>query len=96
MTSPTEHSGTPIQGVTLYSFTRPFHAARVRSRGPDPQGRGDGLGPGLEIIGFSCFRGFPDLDDAFVGWFRDLVDEVDLVPTSLAINGDSASARTGC
>ena len=53
----------------------------------------EGFGPGLEIIGFSSFRGFPDLDDAYVDRFRALVEEVDLVPTSLAINGDIGIRR---
>ena len=53
----------------------------------------DGYGPGLEIIGFSSFRGFPDVDDEFAGRFRDLVDEVGLVPTSLAINADIGIRR---
>jgi hypothetical protein len=82
--------GAPIQGVTLYSFTRPFHAREYDLEGLVRKVAADGFGPGLEIIGFSSFRGFPNLDDAFVGWFRDLVAEVDLVPTSLAINGDWA------
>jgi sugar phosphate isomerase/epimerase len=80
--------GTPIQGVTLYSFTRAFHGREVDLEGLIRRVAGDGFGPGLEIVGFSSFRGFPALDDAFVGRFRDLVAEVDLVPTSLAINAD--------
>jgi len=82
--------GTPIQGVTLYSFTRPFHAREYDLEGLIRRVAADGFGPGLEIIGFSSFRRFPHLDTRFVGWFRDLIAEVDLVPTSLAINGDWA------
>jgi sugar phosphate isomerase/epimerase len=80
--------GAPIQGVTLYSFTRAFHGRQFDLEGLIRKVATDGFGPGLEIVGFSSFRGFPDLDDAFVGWFRDLVSEVGLVPTSLAINAD--------
>lgn len=82
--------GTPIQGVTLYSFTRAFHAREYDLEGLIRKVAADGFGPGLEIIGFSSFRGFPDVDDRFAGAFADLVAEVDLVPTSLAINGDWA------
>jgi sugar phosphate isomerase/epimerase len=82
--------GTPIQGVTLYSFTRAFHAREYDLEGLIRKVAAEGYGPGLEVIGFSSFRGFPHLDDSYVGWFRDLVAEVDLVPTSLAINGDWA------
>lgn len=80
--------GTPIQGVTLYSFTRAFHGREYDLEGLIRKVAAEGYGPGLEIIGFSSFRGFPDLDDRFVGWFRDLVAEVDLVPASLAVNAD--------
>jgi hypothetical protein len=76
--------------VTLYSFTRAFHGREYDLEGLIRKVAAEGFGPGLEIIGFSSFRGFPHLEDSFVGWFRDLVAEVDLVPTSLAINGDWA------
>jgi sugar phosphate isomerase/epimerase len=85
--------GAPIQGVTLYSFTRAFHAREYDLEGLIRKVAAEGFGPGLEVIGFSSFRGFPNLDDSFVGWFRDLVAEVDLVPTSLAINADVGLRR---
>jgi sugar phosphate isomerase/epimerase len=80
--------GTPIQGVTLYSFTRAFHAREYDLEGLIRKVAADGYGPGLEVIGFSSFRGFPEIPDRFAGWFRDLVDEVGLVQTSLAVNAD--------
>lgn len=89
-TDTTTRLGAPIQGVTLYSFTRAFHGREYDLEGLIRKVAAEGFGPGLEIIGFSSFRGFPALDDAFVGTFRDLVAEVDLVPTSLAINADVA------
>ena len=85
--------GEPIQGVTLYSFTRAFHAREYDLEGLIRKVAAERFGPGLEVIGFSSFRGFPELDDAYVGWFKDLVAEVDLVPTSLAINGDIGLRR---
>jgi sugar phosphate isomerase/epimerase len=84
----TRTAGQPIQGVTLYSFTRAFHAREYDLEGLIRKVAAEGFGPGLEIIGFSSFRGFPNLDDAYVDRFRELLDEVNLVPTSLAINGD--------
>ena len=55
------------------------------------------MGPGLEIIGFSSFRGFPDLDDAYVDWFRGVVAESGLVPDVAARSTPtSASAGTAC
>ena len=83
-----ETKGTPIQGVTLYSFTRAFHGREYDLEGLVRKVAADGYGPGLEIIGFSSFRGFPEIDDRFAGWFRDLIDETGLVTTSLAVNAD--------
>jgi|GEM_PF-304527 len=80
--------GAPIQGVTLYSFTRAFHGREHDLEGLIRKVAAEGYGPGLEIIGFSSFRGFPQIDDAFAGRFRDLVAETGLVTTSLAINAD--------
>lgn len=85
--------GTPIQGVTLYSFTRAFHGREYDLEGLIRKVAAEGFGPGLEIIGFSSFRGFPDIDAAFADRFRGLVDETGLVPTSLAINADIGIRR---
>lgn len=80
--------GTPIQGVTLYSFTRAFHGREYDLEGLMTKVAAENFGPGLEVIGFSAFRGFPNVDDQYAGWFRDLVASLDLVQTSLAINAD--------
>ncbi|PLC11697.1 sugar phosphate isomerase [Kocuria flava] len=85
--------GTPVQGVTLYSFTRAFHGRQYDLDGLVRRVAEEGFGPGLEIIGFSSFRGFPSFDDEQVEHFRGLVDEVGLVPTSLAINTDVGIRR---
>lgn len=80
--------GTPIQGVTLYSFTRASHAREYDLESLMRKVAADGFGPGLEIIGFSSFRGFPTIEPAFAEEFRGLVTELDLVTTSLAVNAD--------
>lgn len=80
--------GTPIQGVTLYSFTRAFHGREYDLEGLIRKVADDGYGPGLEIIGFSSFRGFPEIAPAFAERFRGLVADQGLVQTSLAINAD--------
>ncbi len=77
-----------MQGVTLYSFTRVFHGREYDLEGLIRKVGAEGYGPGLEIIGFSSFRGFPTIEDDFADWFRALVDEVGVVPTSLAVNAD--------
>ena len=56
--------GTPIQGVTLYSFTRAFHGREYDLEGLIRKVAAEGYGPGLEVIGFSSFRGFPEIDDS--------------------------------
>lgn len=80
--------GSPIQGVTLYSFTRAFHGREYDLEGLIRKVAAEGYGPGLEIIGFSSFRGFPAIDDGYAGWFRALIAETGLVTTSLAVNAD--------
>ena len=85
--------GTPIQGVTLYSFTRAFHGRQYDLDGLIRKVAADGRGPGLETVGFASLRGFPDVTDEYAAGFRELVDEVGLVPTSLAINADTGIRR---
>jgi sugar phosphate isomerase/epimerase len=92
-TDGTGRLGRPVQGVTLYSFTRAFHARQHDLESLIRTTAADGMGPGLEIIGFSSFRGFPDLDDAYVDWFRSLVAETGLVLTSCAVNVDIGLRR---
>lgn len=48
--------GTPIQGVTLYSFTRAFHGREYDLDQLIRKTAAEGFGPGLEVIGFSSFR----------------------------------------
>ncbi|GCD89964.1 sugar phosphate isomerase/epimerase [Nocardioides sp. LS1] len=85
--------GSPIQGVTLYSFTRAFHGRQYDLEGLIRKVAADGMGPGLEIIGFSSFRGFPHIDDAFADWFQGLVAETGLVLTACAVNTDVGIRR---
>lgn len=85
--------GTPIQGVTLYSFTRAFHAREYDLEALMRKAAAEGFGPGLEIIGFSSFRGFPEVDPAYAERFRELVDELGFVQTSLAVNADIGIRR---
>ena len=42
--------GTPIQGVTLYSFTRAFHGREYDLEGLIRKVAAEGYGPGLEVI----------------------------------------------
>jgi hypothetical protein len=85
--------GTPVQGVTLYSFTRAFHARRYTLSELVREVARRGLGPGLEVVGFQSFKNFPNLDPDVVVQFRDLLDETRLVPTCLSANADAGLRR---
>ena len=78
----------PRLGVTLYSFTPDFHAGRLSFE--DLMVRAAGLGPGLEVIGFQSFRGFPDVSRDVERRFHQLVEEHGWEPACLDGNVDVA------
>ncbi len=80
-------------GSTLYSFTNEWHERRYTLDGLIERVAALGLGPGLEVIGFSSIRGFPRVSDEFAGHFKDLVARHGLVPSCLSINADMALRR---
>jgi sugar phosphate isomerase/epimerase len=65
----------PRLGVTLYSFTRDFHAGRYTLESLVAKAAELNLGPGLEVIGFQSFRGFPRIAAEDERRFLRLVDE---------------------
>jgi len=65
----------PRLGVTLYSFTPDFHAGRYTFEDLVVEAAQRGLGPGLEVIGFQSFRGFPHMSPEVETRFLRLVDE---------------------
>ena len=65
----------PRVGVTLYSFTTDFHAGRYSFEELVVKAAELGMGPGLEVIGFQSFRGFPRVPDEVERRFLGLVDE---------------------
>jgi sugar phosphate isomerase/epimerase len=65
----------PRLGVTLYSFTPDFHAGRYTFEDLIVRAGELGLGPGLEVIGFQSFRGFPHVSREIEQRFLRLVDE---------------------
>lgn len=85
--------GAPIQGVTLYSFTRSFHRRDFTFAELVRKVAAAGLGPGLEIVGFQSIRNFPRITEEFVREFRALIDETGLVPTALGANADAGLRR---
>jgi hypothetical protein len=65
----------PKLGVTIYSFTPDFHAGRYTFEDLVVKAAELGLGPGLEVIGFQSFRGFPHVPAEIEHRFLRLVDE---------------------
>lgn len=85
--------GTPVQGVTLYSFTRFFHSRRMTFTELVREVARRGLGPGLEIVGFQSIRGFPNVTAEFESEFKNLIDETGLLPVALGANADAGLRR---
>lgn len=83
----------PELGTTVYSFTRDFHGRRASFEDLVRRVAERGLGPGLEVVGFQSFRGWPNLTDAQVRRFRTLVDETGLTPSCMGANSDAALRR---
>ncbi|WP_431794963.1 sugar phosphate isomerase/epimerase family protein [Microbacterium enclense] len=80
----------PMLGTTLYSFTNEWVIGRYTLTGLLEEVAASGIGPGVEVVGFQSFRGYPHLDRETVREFRDAVDRLGLVPTSLGSNIDIA------
>ena len=80
-------------GSTLYSFTNEWHERRYDFEGLIAEVARRGLGPGLEVIGFSSIRGFPNVSDDFAARFKDLMAKYQLTPSCLSINADMAIRR---
>ena len=82
-----------LQGTTLYSYTRMFHQREMTMEELIREVARRGQGPGLEVIGFQSIRNFPNPGDEFIGKFKDLIAELGLIPTSLAVNADLGLRR---
>lgn len=79
----------PKLGVTAYSFSPDFHALKFTFEQLVHRIATAGLGPGLEVVGFQSLRGFPQINDATVAAFQELIDQTGLEPSCLALNGDA-------
>lgn len=80
-------------GTTLYSLTTEFHAHDYSLESLVRKVAAEGLGPGLEVVGFQSIKGFPAITDRFAGAFRDLIAETGLELSCLGINADAAIDR---
>ncbi|HWI87555.1 MAG TPA: TIM barrel protein [Sphingomonas sp.] len=75
-------------GTTLYSLTTQFHAREYTFEELVRKVAAENLGPGLEVVGFQSFRGFPHISDETADAFKALIDETGLTPSCLGINAD--------
>ena len=75
-------------GATLFSFTNEYHGRQFSLDQLLEEVARRGLGPGVEIVGFSAVRGFPHTSDEFAGHFRNLLAKLGLEPSCLGINAD--------
>ncbi len=80
-------------GATLYAFTNAWHRRELTLPQLLAKVAALGLGPGLEVIGYQTFRGFPHVSDDDAARFKDLVAEHGFTPSCLSINADMAIRR---
>jgi len=75
-------------GVTLFSFTNEYHGRELSLDQLLEKVAALGLGPGVELVGFSHVRGFPNTTDEFADHFRNLMAKLGLEQSCLGINAD--------
>jgi hypothetical protein len=93
MSTPFAGRSGPKLGTTVYSFTRDFHGRTASFPELIRRVAEYGLGPGLEVVGFQSFRGWPAVSDEDARSFRALVDELGLTLSALGANADAALRR---
>lgn len=93
--TPPVPSGAPLPrlGTTLYSFTPEFHSRTLSFDDLVRTVAENGLGPGLEIVGFQSVRGFPHVSRETVRHVRDALQHHQLEPSCLAVNVDVGLRR---
>ena len=80
-------------GTTLFSFTNEYWHRQYSLEQLIARVAELGLGPGIELVGFSHVRGFPKVTDRFAGEFKDLLARHRLEPSCLSLNADVAIRR---
>src|SRR6266545_4095499 len=76
--------------TTTFSFTNEWLTRRYSLEQLLRRVAALGLGPGIEVVGFQSWRGYPQLDANDVLAFRRLVDELALEPAALGSYVDLA------
>src|SRR5208337_2921698 len=80
-------------GTTIFSLNNEYHSRRYSFEQLVTKVGELGLGPGLEIVGFSHIRGFPAVTDEFAERLRSLLDRHKLQASCLCINADAYIRR---
>ena len=80
-------------GATLYAFTNAWHRRGYTLPELLAKVAALGMGPGLEVIGYQSFRGFPNISDDDAARFKDLVAQHGFTLSCLSINADMAIRR---
>ena len=83
-------------GTTIYSFTNEYQGRKYTLEQLIVKTAEHGIGPGVELVGFSHIKGFPAVTDEFAGWLRNLYAKHGLQPSCLAINADVQMNRKRC
>ena len=76
-------------GTTIYSFTNEWLSRRYTLDQMVEKVAELEIGPGIEVVGFQSFRGFPTVTDEFAEHFRALLERLELTPTCLSGNMDT-------
>lgn len=75
-------------GTTIYSFSNEFHARKYSVEQLIDKVGELGLGPGVEMVGYSHIREFPVVTDEFAAMFQAAMQRNKLEPACLALNAD--------
>jgi sugar phosphate isomerase/epimerase len=75
-------------GSILFSFTNEYHGRQYSLEQLLEEVARRGIGPGVEIVGFSAIRGFPYVSETFAGKFRNTLARLGLEPSCMALNAD--------
>lgn len=81
-------------GTTLFSFTNEYHSRKWNVEQLIDKTAELDLGPGLEILGFSHIREYPNVSSEFVDMFHKAIERTKLEPSCLSMNCDVMIHRT--
>ena len=86
-------TATPQLGITLFSLTAEYKAGKYTFEELLEKTASEGVGPGVEFVGFQSIRTFPYVTDDYAKRLRGLFDDLGLIPTCLDANVDIGRRR---